>query len=76
MNLGQAKLAAFGATRKKDSRCDGDKNLLTLLSANTIVTMVGKSWDYHVTHVLDATLEENLAMIGESMAWMRPRVAK
>lgn len=72
MNLAQAKLTAFGATRRKNSRCDEDKNLRTLLDAKTpAVTMVGKSWDYHVTHVLDATLAENLAMIGESMAWMK-----
>lgn len=72
LDLGQAKLTAFGATRKKDSRCDDDRNLQTLLAAKTpAVTMVGKSWDYHVTHVLDATLEENLAMIRESMAWMK-----
>jgi len=74
MDLGQAKVAAFGATRKKYSSCDDDRNLNTLLAANTpAVTMVGKSWDYHVTHVLDATLEENLAMIRESMAWMKAR---
>lgn len=72
MNLGQAKVTAFGATRKKDSRCEDDRNLRTLLEANTpAVTMVGKSWDYHVTHVLDASLDENLAMIRESMAWMK-----
>ena len=74
MNLGQAKVTAFGATRKKYSACDDDRNLNTLLAANTpAVTMVGKSWDYHVTHVLDATLEENLAMIRESMVWMKAR---
>lgn len=74
MNLGQARLAAFGSTRRKDSACDDDKNLNTLLSAGTpVVTMVGKSWDYHVTEVLGATLEQNLAMIGESMAWMKAR---
>ncbi len=72
MNLGQAKLAAFGSTRRKSNRCEDDRNLKALLDAGTpAVTLVGKSWDYHVTHVLDATLEENLAMIGESMAWMK-----
>ncbi len=74
LDLGQAKVTAFGATRKKFSHCDGDRNLKMLFEANTpAVTMVGKSWDYHVTHVLDATLEENLAMIRESMAWMKAR---
>jgi len=74
MNLGQARLAAFGSTRRKDSRCDDDNNLNALLSAGTpVVTMVGKSWDYHVTEVLGATLEQNLAMIGESMTWMKAK---
>ncbi|MBS1198817.1 MAG: 2-isopropylmalate synthase/homocitrate synthase family protein [Proteobacteria bacterium] len=74
MNLGQARLAAFGSTRRKDSQCDDDKNLKTLLDAGTpVVTMVGKSWDYHVTEVLGATLEQNLLMIGESMAWMKAK---
>lgn len=72
MNLGQARLAAFGSTRRKDSACDNDNNLNALLGAGTpVVTMVGKSWDYHVTEVLGATLEQNLDMIGESMAWMK-----
>lgn len=74
MDLGQARLAAFGSTRRKDSKCDDDKNLNTLLDAGTpVVTMVGKSWDYHVTEVLGATLEQNLVMIGESMAWMKAK---
>ena len=74
MNLGQARLAAFGSTRRKDCVCDEDKNLKTLLDAGTpVVTMVGKSWDYHVTEVLGATLDQNLAMIGESMAWMKAK---
>lgn len=72
MNLRGAKLAAFGSTRRKGNRCEDDRNLKALLDAKTpAVTLVGKSWDYHVTHVLDAKLEENLAMIGESMAWMK-----
>ncbi len=72
MNLGGARLAAFGSTRHKGVRCEEDGNLLALLKANTpVVTLVGKSWDYHVTGVLCATLEENLAMIGESVAWMK-----
>lgn len=72
MNLGGAKLAAFGSTRHKDSACEQDTNLAALLAARTpVVTLVGKSWDYHVTHVLDATLAENLAMIRESVAYIK-----
>lgn len=72
MNFGGAKIAAFGSTRRKDTSCEEDANLAALLAANTpVVTLVGKSWDYHVSEVLNASLEENLAMIRESVAYMK-----
>jgi 2-isopropylmalate synthase len=72
LNLGAARLAAFGSTRHKGTRCEADGNIAALLQAATpVVTLVGKSWDYHVSHVLSATPEENLAMIGDSVAFMR-----
>ena len=72
MNLGHTRLAAFGSTRHKGIRCEDDSNLRALLDASTpAVTLVGKSWDYHVSHVLNATPDENLAMIRESIAFMR-----
>jgi len=74
MDLGAAKLAAFGRTRQKSLRCEQDTNLQALLEAATpAVTMVGKSSDYHVKVVLGATLEENLAMIRDSMAYMKSK---
>ena len=74
INLGAARLAAFGSTRHKGTRSEDDANLQALLDAGTpVVTLVGKSWDYHVTQVLAASLEENLAMIGESVAYMKAR---
>ena len=72
LNLGATKLAAFGSTRHKHTACEADANLWALLQAGTpAVTLVGKSWDYHVSHVLDTTPEENLAMIRDSVAWMK-----
>jgi 2-isopropylmalate synthase len=38
-----------------------------------VVTLVGKSWDYHVTEVLGVSLEENLAMVGESVELLASR---
>ena len=71
MNL-PAKLAAFGRTRHANARCEDDANLRALLDAGTpAVTLVGKTWDYHVTHVLSTTLQENLAMIRDSVAWIK-----
>lgn len=67
-----ARLAAFGRTRNANKRCDDDANLRALIVAGTpAVTLVGKAWDYHVTEVLSTTLPENLAMIGDSVAWMK-----
>ena len=72
LGLKQAKIVAFGATRRKNSRCEQDKNLAALITAGTpAVALVGKSWDFQVEKILDTTLEENLAMIGESVAYMK-----
>ena len=72
MNLKNAHLAAFGSTRKARGRADTDPNLKALLEANTpVVTIVAKAHDRHVTHVLETTLEENLAMIGDSVRHLK-----
>jgi 2-isopropylmalate synthase len=72
LDLAHARIAAFGSTRRKDTRCAEDPNLRALLQAGTpTVTLVGKSWDFHVDHVLGTTAEENLAMIRESVAHMK-----
>lgn len=72
LHLKNSRITAFGSTRRKQSRCQDDANLRALVDAATpVVTLVGKSWDFHVHEVLDATLEENLAMIEESVAYMK-----
>jgi 2-isopropylmalate synthase len=72
LDFGSTKITAFGSTRKKNTRCEEDANLKALLDAKTpAVTVVGKSWDYHVSHVLDTSPEENLAMIAESVAYLK-----
>jgi 2-isopropylmalate synthase len=69
-----ARITAFGSTLKKGSRPENDANIQALLAAETpVVTLVGKSWDLHVMHVLEATLEENLTMIAESVAYFKAR---
>jgi len=74
LDLGAARLAAFGRTRQKSLKCEQDTNLQALLDAATpVVTMVGKSHDYHVELVLSATLEQNLAMIRDSVSYMKSR---
>jgi 2-isopropylmalate synthase len=67
--LSHSRLAAFGMTRKKGQRPEKDEGLAVLLAAETpVVTVVGKTWDLHVRKVLEVSLEENLAMIRESVA--------
>lgn len=67
----QAKLTAFGSTRRKNISCDQDVNLKHLLESGAqAATLVGKTWDFHVHTALQTTLEENLAMIGESLAFV------
>ena len=70
--LKHARITAFGSTRHKNGSCREDTNLQALIQAGTpTVTLVGKSWDFHVHKVLDTTLEENLAMIRDSVAYMK-----
>lgn len=72
LNLKQAKITAFGSTRYKNTTCETDANIQALVEAGTpVVTLVGKSWDFHVDVVLEADREENLAMIQESVAYMK-----
>ncbi len=70
--LTHAKVVAFGMTRKKNGTAESDTGLNALVAAGTpVVTIVGKTWDFHVTNVLGATLEENLKMIADSIAFCK-----
>lgn len=65
-------LAAFGSTRRANLKAAEDKNLQELISSQTkTITIFGKSWDLHVTDVLKTTLEENLAMIFDSVDFLK-----
>ncbi len=69
MTFRHAKLAAFGSTRHRSNRVEDDLNIRALIAADTPVTTIfGKSWLLHVIGVLGATAEENLEMIGDSVA--------
>lgn len=72
LGLRHAKLTAFGSTRKAGGRAEDDFNLQGLLEADTpAVAIFGKSWVLHVTRVLGTTPEENLAMIRDSVAFLK-----
>ncbi len=72
IQLKTSKLAAFGSTRRKDIKCAEDVNLQSLLAAGTEwVVIFGKSWTFQVTDIIKTTLEENLAMIRDTCAFLR-----
>jgi len=63
-----ARLVAFGSTRKPGTTPEQDSNLQALLDSGTpTVTIFGKSWDMHVEEIMANSLEENLAMIMDSV---------
>jgi 2-isopropylmalate synthase len=72
LTLRQARLVAFGSTRKAGIRAEDDPNLRAIRAAETpAVSIFGKSWTLHVRHVLETTPDENLAMIADSVAWLK-----
>lgn len=70
--LRNARLAAFSCTRRPGSAVERDASLRALLECGVgTAAIFGKSWDFHVTQALGTTLEENLAMIGETVAYLK-----
>lgn len=70
--LCNSRLTAFGATRRPGIPVHKDPNLQALIEAETpTVAIFGKSWDLHVTRIMENTPEENLDMIAESVAYMK-----
>ncbi|MGC5771252.1 citramalate synthase [Paenibacillus pabuli] len=71
LNL-NAKIVAFGSTRRKGSIASEDANLKRMIESGAqAATLVGKSWDFHVHTALQTTLEENLSMIYDSIAYLK-----
>src|SRR5437588_11509599 len=69
LTLKHARVAAFGMTRRKGARAAEDTCIKALLDSEApLITLVGKTWDFHVTEVLNTTLDENLNMIADSVA--------
>src|SRR5262249_56703121 len=75
VRLKPARLGASSMTRRAGTTPEPDANMQALLDAGTpVATIVGKSWAFHVTEALGPTLTENLAMIGETIAFLRSRM--
>jgi len=74
LKLKNSKIVAFGSTRRKDIKCSEDANLTSLLSADTeYVCIFGKTWDFQVTDIIHATLDENLEMIRDTVAYLKSK---
>jgi len=72
--LRTARVSAFGSTRRARRRAEDDPGLAALVEAAApAVALVGKSWDLHVRDVLRVSLDENLAMIADSVRYMKSK---
>jgi 2-isopropylmalate synthase len=72
LELSHAKVTAFGSTRRKDTLAAQDANLNRILEVGvSVATIFGKSWDFHVHTAIQTTLEENLAMIYDSVHYLK-----
>ena len=72
LQLQTSRLVAFGSTRRVKGKVDDDPTLRNLLDAGTgTVCIVGKCWDYHVTEALRTTLDEGVAMVADSIRFLK-----
>jgi 2-isopropylmalate synthase len=72
LKLANARIIAFGSTRKVGIRVETDGNVQSLLKAGTAsIAIFGKSWDYQVLEILRTTLDENLRMIGDTIRYLK-----
>ena len=71
LNLSCTKVCAFGMTRRKGVAAADDPGMRALIASETpVITLVGKTWDFHATEVLRVTLDENLEMIHDSVQFL------
>ncbi|NLK52808.1 MAG: citramalate synthase [Syntrophomonadaceae bacterium] len=72
VGLKQAKISAFTSTCKPGRAAEEDNNLQTVIETGAqVACIVGKSWDFHVEQALQTSLEENLRMIRDSVAYFK-----
>ncbi len=77
LRLSKAVLTAFGSTHKAKLKVEDDPNIKHLLKAETgVITIFGKTWDFHVKEALKISLEENLDIIGNSVYYLKRHTDK
>ena len=74
LDFKNSRIAAFGNTRRADTKVCDDTSLNAMLACRTeVAALVGKSWDMHVTAVLGCSLDENLAICAESVEFLKSK---
>jgi 2-isopropylmalate synthase len=72
LNLTTSTLVAFGSTRRAKGKVDDDPTLRNLVASGaSTACIVGKAWDYHVTEALRTTLDEGVAMVADSIKFLK-----
>jgi 2-isopropylmalate synthase len=72
LKCSHARIAVFGSTRRVGIKAKDDSNLLMLLNGSAqVATIVGKSSAEQVRQILGTSLEENLAMIADSIRFLK-----
>lgn len=67
-----SRIVAFGSTRRAKSKVSDDASLNAILACKTpVATLVGKSWDFHVTNVLGCSLDDNIAICADSVKYLK-----
>jgi 2-isopropylmalate synthase len=75
LSLQNTSVAAFGSTHRPKHKVRDDVNIKALLNAECgTVTIVGKTWDFHVREALRISLKENLDIIHDSVAYLKKHV--
>ncbi len=73
-HLANSSLVAFGSTRRPGIKAAQDINVKGLLKSQAkVITIFGKTWDFHVKEVLKTTLDENLNMITDTIAFLKSK---
>ncbi|ACL69844.1 citramalate synthase [Halothermothrix orenii] len=77
LKLNNARIVAFSSTRRPGIKVENDSNILKLLEAGVdTVTIFAKSWDFHVTHALEITLDDNLDLIFDTVSFLKDKGLK
>jgi len=74
LTLKNATITAFGSTKRVDKKAFEDRGLRALLLSDApTITIVAKSWDFHVTDVLKVSLDDNLRMVSDSVKYLKSK---